>query len=384
MRKTLKIPGRFRYRADAVPKGARNPRRIFLHAPLLLEIAVAGRDAVADAVAVRTYDGKETSYLLHDGRLWRPADGAAPVTAADYATMANAWPTVAADSRAILPVVLEHPLRALVSDPVAAAVPFGQPMQWPARGGGVVQAEEDFSGRLLTSDRDESRDLCLAAAADVVEYGGLIHFAAPDPVWETSYQGPIRMIAPQAGMDAYSYYTPQDGGCVVEGWRSFSVRRLADAAEFAAGNDPTKPHPIEGAILHADDRYVPPPAMARAVQDAFHYLLRSDSIYPILRHMTPDGVTAFGALQGAAASLSSRGLGALGHDPGPCVAALRTIRNELTSRLLPVDADLTRNYILRNIAPILDRAAFEASPRPTLTAEEDVSLSSVAAAPRHA
>ncbi len=376
MTKTLQIPGRFRYRADFIPKGARTRRRVLMHGPMLIEIEDATIPMRRGAVRVKTADGKEVSYGLLGGRLWRPAFPDDPVAVEDYARAAQAWPTIQYDHSHLLELV-ERPLRAMRVDPVAAADDFRTESPWPFREGMDLYDEETAVGRVFTSDRAQSLARCLAASANVVAVGGFIHVAVPDPVWEMGFDGAIRMIAPDPAPAGYGTRCPQDNGGVVEGWRCFDVRRLDAARDLARRKDTDKPHPVEGEALHVDRDYMPPPAMARAVQDSFHYLFQSSESYLLLRHLSAQSVAAFAALQGAATCVSTHGLGQLAADPASLVAGLRGIVAELRPAMLPERLEGARDYVVRNLENILDRADFERTYRPKLDAEDDAVLGSI-------
>jgi hypothetical protein len=377
MPKTIDIPGRFRYRADALPNGHRNIRRVFLHAPVLYEVAaVEGAEIRRGAVRVRTYEGEEVSYALYDGRLWRPANPANPVSLEDYRRMTQTWAGQEFEGTVRFGQTVEPRKRAYHTDPISHSHDFRDDFQWPNRGGMSLYAEEDFKGKLVVTDRDSARIRHQAASRHVLLVDEEIHFAAPEPLWDASYDGPVRLVAPEVGIDYYDNYALGDGIRKIQGWRTFAPERCDDALAFAHEIDPARPHPVEGEVLSLDPEYVAPPVMSRAVQDCFYGLFRNT--YEFLRYLSPTSFAALGALQGAAISLSSHGLGALDRDPSALVEGLRSIRNDVECTLMPETKEREREYLMNALVPVLQRADFEAARKPRLSEEDDLSISAVA------
>jgi hypothetical protein len=378
MPKSVQIPGRFRYRADAIPKGHRVARRILMHAPVLYEIwAVDRGDIKHDAVRVRTYASEEVSYSLYDGRLWRPANPANPVSIEDYARMAQAWPTMAETVNPAFQTQNPDPRKlAQRTDPIAFSHDFRDDLQWPSRGDLALHAEEDFQGRLVRSDKLRAQPRYLAAAAHhVLLVDREIYFAAPEPLWDAGYDGVVRLVAPRAGMTYHDYYSLKDTDTrVLQGWRTFAADRRDDALSFATQIDSDKPHPVEGELLELDPDYMPPPVLSRAVQECFYWVFQS-GCENLLRYMSPTSFGALVALKSAAASLSTHGLGELERDPSVLVAGLRSIKADLEEAVIPEEKLRDRRYLLTAIEPVLQRADFEAALKPKLTEEDERSLS---------
>lgn len=377
MSKTIaKLPGRFRYRADAIPKGHRVARRILLHAPALYEIqAVDAADVKAEAVRVRTYAGNEVSYTLYDGRLWRPANPANPVSLADYARMVETWPTQDEQTSSIHNRQPDPRKLAQRTDPIAFSHDYRDDVQWPSRGDFTLHAEEDFQGRIVTSDRRTALPRHQAAARHVLLIGGEIHFAAPEPVWDAGYGGIVRLVAPRVGMNHYDHYALKDSDYHgLSGYRMFAPGRRDEALAFAAIIEPDRPHPIEGEVLALDSEFAPPPVMARSIQSCFYGLFRSE-FEKLFRHLSPDSIAAFGALQGAAATLTSHSLGDLERDPTALVSGLRSILADMNGFTIPDNMHYQQRYVRNAIEPVLQRADFEDTLKPRLTPEDDRSLS---------
>jgi hypothetical protein len=377
MTKVLQIPGRFRYRALAVPKGARNERFVLLHGPMLVEIADASEVMRRDAVRVRTCSGTEISYGLHDGRLWRPAFPEDPLTVEDYARAAAAWPTVERTHSDQLQHV-DHALRGMRADPVASASEFREQSPWPERGDMTLYDEATFEGRIVAHDRFEQLSRCLAAARHLAVVDDIVHVAVPDPVWELGFEGRIRLIAPIPASTAGSDFSPHDGGRVVEGWRCFDVRRLDAVQEFARLADPDRAHPVEGGLLHASADYVSPPALSRAVQGAFYYVLRSNHGHEIHRHLSSRGLRAAAALQAAAETTSTHSLGDLASDPRELLEGLRDIAAELRSGMWSGPTGYSQERLCGLLDRVIQRADFERNWGPAMAPEDEASLGALA------
>lgn len=384
MSTTIEIPGRFRYRADVTPKRSRNRRRVLMHAPILHEIASLRRgEVVSGAVQIRTAADQKVSYVLHDGRLWRPADPADPVSIAEYRDAARLWPTLQPDRRYNFERVLPQPLRALAADPIARSQAHTDAVHWPDRGDMALHAEEEFEGEIHASEREAAAARFRDAASDVVVIDEEIYYPAADPVWEATFDGEVDLIAPAPGMYPGTHFSAHHGGRLAGGANAFDVRRADDALAYAKRTAPDKAHPVRGEVLHVDPGYAPPPALAGAVRSACHYLLGNPS-YQLSRYLSREGFAAFGALQRAAASATPYRLGELGRDPRVLVEGLRTILADLrTAAFVPDDLFHARRGAIDGILPVLQRADFEAATAPTLEArDEDALVSSMLAVAR--
>lgn len=371
MSETIQIPGRFRYQANAIPKGNRNVRRILVHAPILYEIeTVDGSEVRRDAVRIRTHAGEEIAYAMHAGRLWRPANPDNPISLEDYRRMAQSWPAMAD----------RLPDRGFPEDdPIAHSHDFCDDIQWPSRGGLALYNEEEFEGQLFLSDRDTTHGRYLNAARYVLLIDGEIYFAAPEPVWEASYDGAVQLLAPQTWISHHHFFIPSEGHRSLAGWRLFAADRCEDAVAFATQIYPDSLHPIEGEVFTLAPDYAPPPTMSRTVQGSLYNLFRYDDLYPgLVRHLSPTSFTALGALQAAAASLTTHSLGQLDRDPSALIEGLRSIVTDLDGKLIAEDRQRDRERLLESLRPVLQRADFEAARKPRLTEEDDVLIASAA------
>lgn len=374
---TTQIAGRFIYAADVVPKGNRNPRRALIHATALFDIPTADEDIERDALVVTTpREEKPVSYALHGGRLYRPAMAARgqPVSLDLYRRMLARWPELAHIKTSNATGLALH------SDPIAHSYGPNDVHQWPSirdpddrHRDFPMFAEEDFQGRILSSDRDVARQRYERAARHVLLVGNEIHYRAIEPMWAVSSIG-VQLVTPAQGFQSLNCYQPENLGRT-ELHRMFGLHRLDDAKAWFAKHHDAQPCLIEGKIVRPCSGYDPEPVLARSLQGTLHSMLRS--IEQNRDYLGSGSYAAWGRLRQAAASIEPYDLGELGRAPDALVDDLKTIAKDLDGHFMPRLAKHYASDFSEALSQLQVRISFELGRRQILSEEDDLSLATV-------
>jgi hypothetical protein len=371
---TTEIAGRFLYASDVIPKGNRNPRRALIHAPALFEIPTADtRDVETDALMIKARAHEQVSYALHEDRLYRPAKAArGQAMSLDlYRRMLARWPSLR-HGRAPEPTYL-----ALHTDPIVHSYGPHDVHHWPVISDPEerckdfpVYEEEDFKGRIVSSDRDTALRRYQRAARHVLLVNDEVLYRAIEPMWVVESTG-IHPMALTPGFEHGDYYAPEALGLANLG-NVFALHRLDDAKAWFTERHGNQDCQVDGEILRHCPSYRPEPALTRPLQGSLSDVLRA--IDSNRKYLGAESYAAWGRLRAAGASVESYDLGELVRSPIPLVADIVSVMNDLEERFLPKAAERFRSDIKDESSMLRERARFERDRSPTLTEEDDLSI----------
>lgn len=361
----MRIPGRFAYTAETVPKRSRKARREVMSGMMEYEVReVEASDLVADALVVTPHfrrfspeaDGPpRRSYFGYAGGLWTPLHFSE--------SQARGRPPVTRES---LTDLLRHPypLQQVQMLPVGRAydAAYGPNVLRP---GYQIPNEEDYGGHILSTDRLESMERHRAAAEDMILVDDVVYERRYEPCWHHS------RVDMGASLSLWSHDNHEPLS------HAFRLDRLDDAIEWIGEWGRNRPvrgeiHRIEPAFLRRDD-------LSHFVNGELDRLLGAE-LAAVAAFLPEAAVLAWTRLKrGADREGGVRDRGYDG-DLDRAVSDLRVLRDGIEAARVPTPLLKERDRVTEKFAALFLRIDFELArrPRPVLDVEEDLALGRLA------